>query len=310
MENKHTNSLPPYVFPAGIVFIILGGFFIYESLQLAALTKQVDTLSQELTSTNALLILNSRQLSKNYTDLTQKTAGLSSTLTSTQKNIDAVKNQVGGVQQTVGSISGAVNNLQKLADVDPQLLKKYSKVYFTNENYVPSHLIDVPQEYIYSSNRSEQFLTEPWPHLKNLLDASKESNISLFIKSGYRSFAEQKSLKSTYSTLYGAGTANAFSADQGYSEHQLGTTLDFITTGTGGNLNGFDTTQAYQWLLLNAYRYGFVLSYPKNNKYYVYEPWHWRYVGVRLATFLHDNNLHFYNMEQRDIDKYLIYMFD
>ena len=310
MEHKYPHSIPPYIFPAGIVFIVLGGLFIYESLQLNSLQKQVDALSQELAVTNTLVSRNSEQFSKSYTDLTKKTAVLSTTLSSAQLNIDAVKNQVGGVQQTVGSISGAVNTLQKLADVDPQLLKKYSKVYFMNENYVPAHLITVPQEYVYSSTRSEQFLTESWPHLKNLLDAAKAAGIPLFIKSGYRSFAEQKTLKSAYSTLYGAGTANAFSADQGYSEHQLGATLDFISTGTGGNLNGFDKTQAYQWLLLYAHRYGFILSYPKNNKYYSYEPWHWRYVGVRLATYLHDNNLNFYDMDQRDIDKYLIYTFD
>ena len=293
-----------------VVCILLGGTLVYYGIQISILRGDVDSLTRDLSFTQNLLSSSTQFLSKNFTDLNKQTAGLSDTLASARKNIDAVRSQVGGVEQSVGSISNTVGNLQKLAEVDPQLLKKYSKVYFTNENYVPAHLISIPQNYIYTTNRSEQFLTESYPFLQNLFDQAKRDGVTLYAKSAYRSFAEQKSLKSSYSIIYGAGTANAFSADQGYSEHQLGTTLDFITTGLNGNLNGFDNTQAYQWLLNNAYRYGFILSYPKGNTYYVYEPWHWRFVGIKLATYLHSANLHFYDLDQRDIDKYLINTFD
>jgi LAS superfamily LD-carboxypeptidase LdcB len=60
----------------------------------------------------------------------------------------------------------------------------------------------------------------------------------------------------------------------------------------------------------HAYIYGFVLSYPKNNGYYVYEPWHWRFVGVKLATDLHNQGKNFYDMDQRTIDTYLLNIFD
>jgi LAS superfamily LD-carboxypeptidase LdcB len=310
MELQKNKNFVHHVLPSWIVFIVLGAFLIYSFLQIAVLTKRVNVLTEEIASTNMTLLANTNQLSKNIADLHNQTSGLSSTITSTQQNIDAVKNQVGGVEQTVGSISGTVGKLQKLAQVDPQLLKKYSKVYFMNENYTPAHLTSIPPEYIYSSTRPEQFLTESWPALLDLLQAAKAEGVTLYIKSGYRSFAEQKSLKSQYTTTYGAGTANAFSADQGYSEHQLGTTLDFITTGLSGQLNGFDTTKSYEWLLNNAYRFGFVLSYPKGNAYYIYEPWHWRYVGIKLATYLHTNKLNFYDLDQREIDTYLINFFD
>jgi D-alanyl-D-alanine carboxypeptidase len=87
-------------------------------------------------------------------------------------------------------------------------------------------------------------------------------------------------LKSQYRVTYGAGTANSFSADQGYSEHQLGTTVDFTTPKVGGTLTGFDKTDSYKWLQNNAYKYGFILSYPSSNGYYIFEPWHWRFVGL------------------------------
>jgi D-alanyl-D-alanine carboxypeptidase len=293
-----------------MITVAIIGALIFQFKEIAQLQDTVSNLSTELASTTAALSWNTYQLSHNITDLRTATLGLSNTLTYTQQNIDAVKNQVGGVEQTVGSISGAVGTLQKLATVDDEILKKYSKVYFMNENYTPSHLSVIPTDFTYSANRQEQFLSEATPHLISLLSFAKASGITLYVKSGYRSFAEQRSLKSAYSVTYGAGTANTFSADQGYSEHQLGTTVDFITVGLNGQLAGFDKTPAFLWLQDNAHKYGFVLSYPKGNKYYMYEPWHWRFVGVKLATYLHDNKLNFYDLDQREIDKYLANIFD
>ncbi len=309
MHTRHFIHLVSKALVWVLLIILLGGLY-YQYTKINELKERTDSLSTELASTTAALSWNTYQLSQNITDLRTATLGLSNTLAYTQQNIDAVKNQVGGVEQTVGVIGGAVGNLQKLASVDPELLKKYSKVYFMNENYVPAHLTTIPTEFTYSSTRQEQFLSEADPYLLNLLSYAKASGITLYVKSGYRSFSEQKSLKSTYSVTYGAGTANTFSADQGYSEHQLGTTVDFITVGQNGQLGGFDKTPAYLWLTDNAFRYGFVLSYPKGNKYYTYEPWHWRFVGVKLATYLHENKIQFYDLDQREIDKYLATTFD
>jgi hypothetical protein len=52
------------------------------------------------------------------------------------------------------------------------------------------------------------------------------------------------------------------------------------------------------------------MSYPKGNEYYVYEPWHWRFVGKDLARYLHKRNKHFYDLEQRKIDEYIPTLFD
>jgi LAS superfamily LD-carboxypeptidase LdcB len=303
MERQDTKSFLPNIVPAGVVFLVLGGVLVYGFMQISTLTENVGFLTEELASTTVASSQNTNQLSQNITDLRAQTVGLSDTLSSTQQNIDAVNTKVGGVEQTVGTI-------QKLSQIDPELLKKYSKVYFLNENYVPAHLLDIPNEYLYNEKDPQKFLTEAWPFLKKLFDAAKANSVTIYVQSAYRSFGNQQSLKSLYTVVYGAGTSNSFSADQGYSEHQLGTTIDFITTGLGGTTDGFEKTGTYQWLLGNAYRFGFVLSYPKGNSYYVYEPWHWRFVGVTLATYLHDNNLNFYDVDQRTIDAYLINIFD
>ncbi len=285
------------------IFLGLIGIFVYENSQITALNDKVLALQTQVASSTAQQTSKANELAQGISGLQSQTSGLSNTINNAQANIDAVKSQVGGVEQTVGG-------LKKLASIDPEVLRKYSKVSFLSENYKPAHLYSIPQDYIYSNKRGEQFTVEAWPFLKVMMDTAKANNAEFFVQSAYRSFAEQKSLKSSYSVIYGAGTANAFSADQGYSEHQLGTTADFTIAGSAGKLDSFDKTPAYQWMIDNAYRFGFELSYPKGNAYYIYEPWHWRFVGVKLATYLHDNHKNFYDMDQRDIDVYLVNTFD
>lgn len=240
----------------------------------------------------------------------QKLVELSDTLYAVQQRLEAVQDRLGGFEDTVGDISGTVGVLEKLSKTDPELLQKYSKVYFLNEHYVPERLTEIPQEYVYSDTEPELIHALVAPYLTRLLKAAKNADIELYVKSAYRSFDEQSALKASYRVVYGAGSANQFSADQGYSEHQLGTAVDFISTGMNGQLDGFDRTAAYAWLLKNAYKYGFVLSYPQNNQYYIYEPWHWRFVGEKLADDLHDEKKNFYDLEQRNIDEYLVDIFD
>lgn len=301
-----------------LVTLLLIGVSVYAYLRITALDARVAAISDDLSSTTVALYGTTGKLALNLDELSTQTHGISQTLNTTKQDVasaadslSAVKTEVGGVQQTIGSISGTVTTLQKLSTIDPELLKKYSKVYFLNENYTPVHLSVLQQQYVYSNVDKESFSTEAEPFLKKLLDSAKADGVTFYVDSAYRSFSTQQSLKSAYSVIYGAGTANTFSADQGYSEHQLGTAVDFINPGTGGQLTEeFGKTPSFKWLTEHAYMYGFEISYPEKNAYYVYEPWHWRFVGIELATYLHDNNLNFYAMDQRDIDAYLANLFD
>lgn len=279
----------------------LAGAAWYGYARIENLATQVVALQTSLASTTATL----------NTALADATTSLSNALNAQSRNVANVQEQLGGVQNQVGSIGGTVDTLQKLSKLDPQLLEKYSKVYFLSENYVPTSLTDIPNEYRYFDNRQEQFLTQAYPYLANMLTQAKNDGVDLYVYSAYRSFGAQAALKGEYTVVYGAGTANQFSADQGYSEHQLGTAVDLITTGQNGQLTqNFDQTAADAWLAHNAYTYGFVLSYPKGNNYYIYEPWHWRFVGVKLATDLHTTGKYFYDLDQRAIDTYLISIFN
>jgi D-alanyl-D-alanine carboxypeptidase len=270
-----------------------------------SLSSRIDALSA---STTASLSSTTAAL---QSTISQTSNSLSSALNAQQQNVGAIQQQLGGVQSQVGGLSGTVSTIQKLSQIDPELLKKYSKVYFLNENYVPANLTEIPSAYDYSDTKPLLFVTQALPHLESMINAASSMGVTIYVDSAYRSFDEQKALNGDYTMTYGAGTANSFSADQGYSEHQLGTAVDLITPGLGGVLDdSFTPTAASNWLIANAYKYGFELSYPKDNTYYVYEPWHWRFVGVKLATDLHNQNENFYDMDQRTIDTYLVNIFD
>ncbi len=228
---------------------------------------------------------------------------LESTLTEEQKKNSDLRNEL-------EDISDSINILERVSVTDRDLLKKYSKTYFLNENYSPLDLTAIDAEYRSPNSSNYKVLSDIWPYLEDLFEDAEDAGLNLRALSAYRSFGTQSALKASYVVTYGAGTANQFSADQGYSEHQLGTTVDFTTSVTGGALEGFDKTPEYKWLGENAHKYGFILSYPAGNTYYKFEPWHWRFVGVELAEKLHDDNMFFYDMEQRVIDTYLSKIFD
>ena len=258
----------------------------------------LSTLHTEALATTSAHIT---ELEKRLVDAEQSNEDLAYSLSEEKRRNDEFYSQI-------SEISGTVGKLDKLSKTDEELLQKYSKVYFLNENYIPSDLIQIPQSYIHDDD-DEFFHENAWPFLETLLKEAEEDGMELSIVSGYRSFDTQRELKGAYTVTYGSG-ANTFSADQGYSEHQLGTAIDFSTKALGGGLSGFGNTEEYDWLLQNAYKYGFILSYPEENGYYVFEPWHWRFVGKKLARDLHSDDESFYHLDQREIDEYLINIFD
>jgi LAS superfamily LD-carboxypeptidase LdcB len=228
----------------------------------------------------------------------------------TQSKLNTAQLELIGLGAQVGAITDTIGALDKLSRTDPELLKKYSKVFFLSENYEPAKVSDIDSKYAFEEGKALQVHSSVKPYLEAMLEAINGAGIETKVVSAYRSFGTQGQLKNSYKVTYGAGTANSFSAEQGYSEHQLGTTVDFTTPEVGGSLVNFQKSTAYSWLLDNAHRYGFVLSYPDNNAFYTYEPWHWRFVGVALATKLHREKIYFYDLDQREIDTYLINIFD
>jgi zinc D-Ala-D-Ala carboxypeptidase len=282
-----------------VVFGLAAGYLGYEDYKLV---KYKTALEKEFQDTKSNLQSSIDSLSQNLSQTKSERDNFEQKYNDEKTRMDLLASEISGIEGTVGL-------LEKLNETDPELLKKYSKVYFLNENYVPESLTEIDPEYTYNPDRDYQFYTKTYSFLQSLMSAARSDDIDMKIISAYRSFGEQSDLKAGYKIVYGSG-ANQFSADQGYSEHQLGTAVDFTTSGVGSSFTGFEKTQAYRWLENNAYKYGFILSYPENNDYYQFEPWHWRFVGRSLAERLHEDGKSFYDLDQRDIDQYLLFFFD
>lgn len=304
----HLTTIAAILLPVLFLSVILLTYFDYrhaenDATRYAELIAAMNMQSEAASST-ATALAQAIEIIKNNLELTKsESAALAGNLSTAQEKVASLESET-------SKIGGTVGDLEKLSQTDEELLKKYSKIAFLNENYVPKKLSEVRNQYLYSEKKTQYFLTDALPFLTGMIDAAAADGVTIYVKSAYRSFNEQDTLKGAYSVTYGSG-ANQFSADQGYSEHQLGTTVDLIAPGLGGELSTkFDTTPAYTWLLANAYKYGFVLSYPKGNAYYIYEPWHWRFVSKSLAKKLHDEGKSFYDLDQRTIDGYLLSLFD
>ncbi len=119
----------------------------------------------------------------------------------------------------------------------------------------------------------------------------------IYLISAYRGYARQETLYNGYIEEYGKDYADISSARPGFSEHQTGLSMDILNvSGVANSLTeaNFETTDEYKWLVENAYKHGLILRYPEGEDDvtgYMYEPWHWRYVGEDVATFMKENEI-------------------
>ena len=116
--------------------------------------------------------------------------------------------------------------------------------------------------------------------------AAAQEGISIWVASGFRSYDLQNRLWTNRKNKNGIAFADAGTARPGHSEHQTGLAMDINMVD-----DAFENTAAGQWLFKNAYKYGFILRYPRGKTGetgYKYESWHYRYVGVDLATQLYN----------------------
>lgn len=309
-EHKNSpNWLTPILGGLLIISIIGNGFLFYrlDADKQAITNLQFDKVA--LGAEGQALMSELAKASTTIKELSSKLETAAEAIEDLEEDYKKERNKNEDFEDQLRDLGSIVGDLDKLSKTDEELLQKYSKVYFLNENYIPSKLRKIDDEYILANRDVQFFHGDALPFLEDMMKDAEDDGIDLKIASAYRSFDAQTELKGQYTQTYGSG-ANAFSADQGYSEHQLGTTADLTSTTVGGTYTTFKDTSAYQWLLDNAYKYGFIESYPEDNGFYVFEPWHWRFVGTDLARDLHRADAHFYDWDQRKIDTYLLNIFD
>lgn len=133
---------------------------------------------------------------------------------------------------------------------------------------------------------------------KKMYNAALKEDIILTPYSGYYSYQRQKNIFDDKVNAFKTQGQTEEEAIQnaekrvgapGCSEKGAGLAIDVISASAG-----FATTNEYKWLINNAHKYGFILRYPENKTEItgiIFQPWHWRYVGVTAATEMKEKNL-------------------
>lgn len=168
------------------------------------------------------------------------------------------------------------------------LVNKYLKL---PNNYVPNDL-----EIVKTNNPNKLKLRkDAAAQLEKMIKDMEKENLHIILESAYRSYSYQVFLYNKYKDKDGITIADTYSARPGYSEHQLGLSFDLRTKEF--SYENFEKSREFIWMNENAYKYGFILRYPKNKENitgYNYEPWHYRYVGKIISTNMNNHkNLSF-----------------
>ena len=210
----------------------------------------------------------------------------------------------------------AAETVQKKDNQYESLEKEYNSVKeqaeAQNEETRPWYLMLVNQSHpmedgyvpelanIDDSHQVDARVLEP---LQNMLKAASDEGYSLYVCSAYRSVDRQKELFNESMidyvnqgmTYYEAAIETAKSiAWPGESEHATGLAMDIVSSDYAGLDEKQGETDDQKWLMEHCYEYGFILRYPKDKSEdtgIIYEPWHYRYVGVEAALAIRDQGV-------------------
>lgn len=179
-------------------------------------------------------------------------------------------------------------NIKTITEPDIYLVL-VNKEYKLPENYVPSKLELIYNEF---ANENKYLREEARIAFETLSKDAKELGYRIIAVSTYRDYEYQNKLYNMYVEEKGIDYADKCSARPGHSEHQTGLAVD--VEGSNHDYDEFENSKEFIWMKENAYKYGFILRYPKGKEKitgFKYEPWHYRYVGLDTAKTIHDENL-------------------
>ncbi|MGB4614146.1 MAG: M15 family metallopeptidase [Erysipelotrichaceae bacterium] len=184
-------------------------------------------------------------------------------------------------------------NTDMFYDLD-SILILVNKKHDLPSDYEPSDLV---KPNVKSNKSGLSLRQEAALAIEEMFNKALEDDITLVLGSSYRSYSYQSKLYNNYVAKDGEEKANKYSAKPGQSEHQTGLAAD-ISDASGANYlkQSFKDTPEGIWLKDNAHNFGFILRYPEGKEEitgYMFEPWHFRYVGIEEATKIYNSNLTF-----------------
>lgn len=171
-----------------------------------------------------------------------------------------------------------------------------NRQYRMSADYIPADLVVPNVRFSFYGTYEKSYVRQVTADaLEKLFAAAEKKNVILKAVSGYRSYARQKEIYDRNVNSRGKSATDLVSAKPGSSEHQTGLTIDVSSEAVGCALEeSFGDTSDGKWLAKNCHNYGFIIRYPEDKTKitgYSYEPWHIRYVGRKLATYLYKKNM-------------------
>ena len=159
-------------------------------------------------------------------------------------------------------------------------------IFYLPATYAPGDLVDSSDAGLNGGYPIRAIVVDD---LRAMAAAAAAAGAPIGLVSGYRSYPQQAATFDHWVSVGGYEQALRTSARPGHSEHQLGTAIDVTSAGGGAPWEVADwaSTPTGAWMEANAWRYGFVMSYPRaafDRTCYDYEPWHYRYVGRAIAA--------------------------
>ncbi len=181
---------------------------------------------------------------------------------------------------------------EKLAPNFGSDLVLLNKNYYLPSGFVPSDLREVSV----NKNKSIELPSHVADHVEAMFADAIADGVVIYLASGYRSYDYQEGIFSRRVANNGFDEAQTVVAIPGQSEHQTGLAIDVTSENMGFGLDQtFDQDPTYEWMMANSYKYGFILRYLKDREDetgYIYEPWHYRYVGdVEMAKKIMESGM-------------------
>ena len=165
-----------------------------------------------------------------------------------------------------------------------------NKYHALDKDYEVSDIVNVSSTYAYAGMKLNK---EAYEAFKRLANDAKKEGFTIVILSSYRTHEYQDKLWNDRKNKSGIEKADAYAARAGSSEHETGLAIDVADYNNPVN---FEEQEAYQWMLNNSYKYGYILRYAEGKEDitgYDYEAWHYRYLGIDLATKVYNEGITF-----------------
>lgn len=274
MKKRKIKKGPKIVLILLIAFLAIGGLIINQKNQETQEKPKKQTKEEEKIEKLKSIPYYKKEYQKRYLEYQKENPNLS------------VENIVTYVN--IGIDKPYYTNTKKAENLNTNLIL-VNKYNYLTEDYIPENLEPIDIAYARSGM---QLVREAKEAFETLSEDAKKEGKNIIAMSSYRSYDYQVNLYDNYVATDGKEAADTYSARAGYSEHQTGLAVDVYNKVLP--YTSFEETEEFNWMQENAYKYGFILRFPKdkvNITGYQYESWHYRYVGKEAAKYIHNHDL-------------------